>query len=234
MSTSIHKLMLEQIERLANSLGNDLLQEMVFVGGCTTGIHISDEFIKDTVRHTKDVDLIVSIQSNHEWNTLQDILVKERGFKHPPMSDKDAPLCRLYLDDLPVDFMPIDPVILGFSNRWYEDGMAHAVEHRLESGIVIKVLTSPHFIATKFEAFIGRGKGDYLSSHDIEDILTVISGREELVKEVKSCSTELKKYIIENLNKALSNDDFDYAVQSIPGDLSEVIYDRIGKIVTLE
>ena len=223
--------MLDQIHRLAESLGNEWLKEMVFVGGCTTGIHVTDDFMKETIRHTKDVDLIVSIQTSHDWNSLQEVLIKEHGFCHPPMNE-DHPICRLFLDDLPVDFMPIKSDILGFTNNWYEDGMAKAVDHKLENGKVIKVLTAPHFIATKFEAFNGRGNNDYLASHDIEDILTVISGRHELVEEIKFCDQELKGYIAENLEASRGQDEFDYAVQSIQGDLTEVIYDRIDSIVS--
>ena len=230
MNTSIHKLMLEQIHRLAESLGDDWLKEMVFVGGCTTGIHVTDDFMKETIRHTNDVDLIVSIQTSHDWNSLQEVLIKEHSFKHPPMNE-DHPICRLFLGDLPVDFMPINSDILGFTNYWYEDGMAKAVDYSLESGKVIKVLTAPHFIATKFEAFKGRGNDDYLASHDIEDILTVISGRVELVEEIKSCDPELKGYIVENLEISGGQDEFDYAVQSIQGDLTEVIYDRMNSIM---
>lgn len=226
---SVHQLMLDQIRKLANALGDDLLPEMVFVGGCTTGLHVTDEFSKSTVRHTKDVDLIVSVQSLHDWSTLQDILTK-KGFSHPPMNE-EHPICRLFLGDLPVDFMPTDTDILGFSNSWYQDGMEKATERDIGDGLIVKVLTPPHFIATKFEAFNGRGGGDYLMSHDIEDILTVVGGREELVSEIQGCDAALKSYIQENFNTSMAESDFGYAVQSMPGGLEEVIFDRITQML---
>jgi hypothetical protein len=42
------------------------------------------------------------------------------------------------------------------------------------------VFWSP-FVATKFEAFHGRGNNDHLASHDLEDIITVVDGRPELM-----------------------------------------------------
>lgn len=39
------------------------------------------------------------------------------------------------------------------------------------------------FIATKLEAFADRGGGDFLASHDLEDITTVTDGRPELTDE---------------------------------------------------
>ena len=39
-------------------------------------------------------------------------------------------------------------------------------------------------VATKIEAFHGRGDGDYLASSDFEDIIRLIDGRPELVDEI--------------------------------------------------
>ena len=39
------------------------------------------------------------------------------------------------------------------------------------------MVTAPYFMATKIEAFYGRGGDDFLGSHDMEDIITVIDGR---------------------------------------------------------
>ena len=38
--------------------------------------------------------------------------------------------------------------------------------------------------APKLEAFAGRGKGDYQSSNDVEDLLAVVNGRGELAEEI--------------------------------------------------
>ena len=39
--------------------------------------------------------------------------------------------------------------------------MDAAQETELEAGLRIRVVTAPYFIATKLEAFRGRGRGDY-------------------------------------------------------------------------
>lgn len=44
---------------------------------------------------------------------------------------------------------------------------------------------APYFCATKLEAFGGRGKNDYLASHDLEDLITVVDGRPELLEDHK-------------------------------------------------
>jgi len=45
--------------------------------------------------------------------------------------------------------MPTDPAILGFSNRWYQDGMSASQLYELPSGTEIKILPATFFIATK-------------------------------------------------------------------------------------
>ncbi|WP_346658652.1 MULTISPECIES: hypothetical protein [unclassified Bradyrhizobium] len=50
----------------------------------------------------------------------------------------------------------------------------------------IKRLTPELFVATKLEAYLGRGNDNLLGSRDIEDILLVVDGREELVAEIQT------------------------------------------------
>lgn len=51
---------------------------------------------------------------------------------------------------------------------------------RLPSGKHIRMVSAPYFLITKLEAFDGRGGGDYLLSHDIEDIIAVLDGSPRL------------------------------------------------------
>jgi hypothetical protein len=57
------------------------------------------------------------------------------------------------------------------------------------------VISPPYFIATKPEAFKSRGRGDYNNSHDLEDLLTVIDGREAIVEEI-AASPQAQPYIV--------------------------------------
>ena len=76
-----------------------------------------------------------------------------------------------------LDVMPVSEMVLGFSNRWYESAMREAVAVQLEKGLEIRLVSPAHFVATKLEAFEDRGRGDYLESHDLEDVLSVVDGR---------------------------------------------------------
>lgn len=85
------------------------------------------------------------------------------------------------LGDLKVDFMPEDETILGFTNRWYGDTLEHAQFTKLSNGTSIQLIGPCHFVATKLAAYLGRGNDDPLASHDIEDLLNVVDGREEII-----------------------------------------------------
>jgi hypothetical protein len=92
-----------------------LLDELVFVGGCTTGLFITDPAVAG-VRPTMDVDAIVDVTSYAKYVALSDRL---RALGLAEDTTPGAPLCRWRQDGLIVDVMPVDERILGFSNRWY-------------------------------------------------------------------------------------------------------------------
>jgi hypothetical protein len=69
-------------------------------------------------------------------------------------------------------------------------------------------VTALYFVATKLEAFHGRGKGDFRVSHGLEDIVTVVDGRAELVEEVKLSPKDLQQYLSAEFQTLSSNRDF--------------------------
>jgi hypothetical protein len=56
-------------------------------------------------------------------------------------------------------------------------------------------VSAPYFLATKIEAFKGRDKGDFLASHDLEDLIFVIDGRRTITEEVKAEVPFLREYL---------------------------------------
>lgn len=199
------------LETVARALGEDLLPEVAFVGGCTTGLLITDDFTKEEVRYTEDVDLIVSILGYAHWSAFQQQLQK-KGFS---ISMQDDVICRMRLGELKVDFMPDDEGVLGFSNRWYADALRTAQDYPLKDDLIIRVVSSPYFLATKLEAYLGRGNNDPLISHDIEDILNLVDGRPELIHEIQSGDPELITYIAKQIQSLLAHRDIDYVVQGV-------------------
>jgi predicted nucleotidyltransferase len=159
-----------------------LLGELAFVGGCVTGLLITAEAAGDP-RSTLDVDAIAEITSYAQYTKFGDRL-RALGFRED--TREDAPLCRWIHRRTILDVMPLDEKILGFSNRWYKAAMKSSVTQRLAANLEIRVVTAPLFIATKLEAFKGRGKGDFFGSHDLEDVVSVLDGRATLITEVQT------------------------------------------------
>lgn len=199
-----------ELLRMAAERLRPLLGEIVFVGGCTTGLLITDPGAAP-VRVTDDVDVIAEISSYADYRLFSERL-RELGFVED--SSEGAPLCRWKHGGLTLDVMPLDPSILGFSNRWYPDALMNAAEVRLPPDLVVRAVTAPYFVATKMEAFRGRGKDDYFASHDLEDLVTVIDGRAELAGEVETALPALRDFIGEAMRRLSGEPRF---LDALPG-----------------
>jgi len=92
--------------------------------------------------------------------------------------------------------------------------MDSALVHELEPDLQVRVVTGLFFCVTKFEAFAGRGKGDYQSSHDLEDLIAVVDGRAELVKEIHAGPKDVRTYISSEIAKLLATSAF---LDALPG-----------------
>jgi len=148
------------------------------------------------------------------------------GFKRDMTAD--APICRWTYRGIAVDLMPTDPNVLGFANRWYGLAMETAQRVSLPSGIAIRLISGPAFIATKFEAFADRGQGDLLASHDLEDIVNVIASRTQILEEVGHSPADLRGYLAVRCRELLAIPDFsNYLPGLISNDSSLTMTDAV-------
>jgi hypothetical protein len=156
------------------------------------------------LRLTDDVDVVADVESRAGYYALQQEL-KKRGFREDPEA---RVLCRLRRDDLVLDLMPADPTILGFSNRWYDYAIESA--NRIElapvdsnsAPVTIRLVSPSCFVATKLDAYLDRGEGDY--HEDIEDVVTLIDGRPELLAELEAEREDLREYVSSTMTKLLA------------------------------
>lgn len=202
----------ELLTSVANKL-QEMCDEMTFVGGTVIGFLITDSAAPD-VRFTVDVDCIINIVTHSDYYKVSKKL-REKGLKEIIVGDH--PICRWDCDGILVDIMPTDKSILGFSNRWYKNAILHSMAKQISPGRTIKIISAPYFVATKLEAFNDRGKNDYLTSHDLEDIIALLDGRPEIVKDIASSDSAVKNYISSVFSALLNNKNFTYA---LPGHLN--------------
>lgn len=224
-----------EILMLAVEQLGELADEMVFLGGCATGLLITDS-AAPPIRVTKDVDAIIQVVSLAQYHRISEKL-REKGFQED-MSD-GAPICRWISNNVILDVMPTDSKILGFSNRWYVSATRNAVHIQLPSGKSIKMVSAPYFLITKLEAFDGRGAGDYLMSHDIEDIIALLDGRAEIIGEIRKADTRLASELAKRFSELLQSNQFIEAISGhMPTDTTSqarvpMILETIKKIANL-
>lgn len=204
---------LPYLRHIAEALG-DLREQLVFVGGAVAGLLVTDP-LADSVRATRDVDAVVNANRAMFYRIEQ--AVAQRGFARDVQSDV---ICRWIHKDSGVlfDLMPVQPEVLGFSNHWYPYAVETAESVELSAGLNIRLVSAVGFIATKLEAFAGRGAGDFLTSHDIEDVLNIVDGREELTDEMANAPPDLRQAVASAFQKLLSDPDF---VNVLPGLVAE-------------
>jgi len=197
---------------VVNALG-ELCDSLVFVGGCAVGLLMTTERAQ-RVRPTKDVDVLAEVSSLKDYHAVER-LFENRGFLHDV--SEGTPLCRWVKDGIQVDLMPSEKGVMGFHNRWYPLAIKSAERVRLPDGHEINLVSPPVFIATKIEAFRDRGNNDYMASHDLEDVISVIDGRDELMAEVSTSDEALKQYLGEQFRGLLETRAFQ---EALPGYLS--------------
>jgi hypothetical protein len=200
---------LEQLIATADLL-RPMLGDLVFVGGAVTSLLVTDEGAGPP-RTTLDVDAIAEISSYAEYTAFGERL---RALAFSEDTSEGAPLCRWVHSGAILDIMPLDEKILGFSNRWYRAAMAASTTHQLVRDLEIRVVTAPYFLATKIEAFKGRGRGDFLASHDLEDLIFVIDGRSTIVDEVQTDGPLLREYLRTKITGLLAAPGF---INALPG-----------------
>jgi predicted nucleotidyltransferase len=198
------------LELAADILG-PLVEEVVFVGGATIHLWMTEE-ASPPVRATDDVDVICDVTSYSEYQTLG-LRLQERGL-HEAINEPVTCRWRHGESGLAIDVMPTAEEVLGFSNPWYELGIETAVERTLPSGARIRAIAPAVVTATKLAAWRGRGGDDVLTSFDVHDIAVLIDGRPELIDELTSQSDELRAYVNKELAALRDQPHIDYVVQS--------------------
>jgi hypothetical protein len=140
--------------------------------------------------------------------------------------------------ELVLDVMPTKASILGFENRWQGPAFSHAVEVQLPGGRAVRAIPPSFLLATKLEAFEGRGKLDFYESRDFEDIARLIDGRSELLTEVDAAPKDVRDYISQQLERLSLQDLFDSGLEgALPAGpevrerVDDVVWPRVRELI---
>lgn len=113
---------IDMLQTVAKGLG-ELKNDMVFVGGVVAELYADDPAASD-IRPTTDVDCVIELSSRIAHAQLEENL-RTKGFAHD--TSQGAPICRFVYRGIKLDVMPTDSDILGFSNKWYGEGIETAL-----------------------------------------------------------------------------------------------------------
>ncbi len=205
--------------------------DFVFIGGGIIGFLIDDPVVSP-VRATIDIDVVLDIITDPGQMALEEKL-SSAGFRHD-MSEH-APLCRWIFDNIKVDILSIKDKFSGMNMKWLKETVDEPLEINM-NGTVFKVASPSCFIAMKLEAFKDRGRGDYWGSRDIEDVITVVDGRPDIVEEVKKADSKVIEFIGATVLELLQSNEF---VASISGHLmpdpasqgrKNIVLERLNRI----
>ena len=198
---------LKAVAERMDALGLDY----AFLGGSIVGL-LLDYPELSPVRATDDVDVVIEIVSQNRYAEIEQSL---RSLRFDHDMRPGAPRCRWVLGNLTVDIMPVDGEFLGLNTTWFREALASATFRSIPGGR-LRIVSAVSFIATKYAAFIDRGAGDYYASHDLEDIVAVIDGREIIVEEVASAESALSAYVSHAVAELVVDQDF---MEALPGHL---------------
>jgi len=185
--------------------------EFAFVGGTIVGFLLDNPSLV-RLRATDDVDAIANVVTFLEYVDLEKRL-RDNGFVND--ASENAPICRWIFEGSKVDVMPVKDHTGGMNDEWFKYALDTSTVKTLQN-VSVKTISATCFIATKLSAFYGRGQNDYYGSHDLEDIITVINGREEFLEELKREDLALRTFVSERVQDLIGRQAF---IDALPGHL---------------
>lgn len=185
--------------------------DYAFVGGSIVGLLLDNPDLSE-VRPTDDVDVILEVVTSERYSDVEERL-RQLGFAHD--MGEGAPLCRWKLGSLTVDIMPTEGANLGLNTAWFKEALASAAIREV-AHTPLRLISPVAFLATKHVAFLDRGNGDYYASHDLEDFITVIDGRADIVMEIDRAPAALRGYVTGAVRGLMGDDSFN---EAMPGHL---------------
>lgn len=179
----------------------EIKNDLVFVGGAVAELYASDPASSD-IRPTTDIDCLIELYTRTDYSRLEERL-RAKGFVND--TSMGAPICRWIYKNIKVDVMPTDEKILGFSNRWYLEGIENKIGKALPNGTEIFIFPPQYFLGTKFEAHKNRGGNDLRQSHDFEDLVYILDNCKDLLNDIIKSNDGIREYLKNECQNLLTN-----------------------------
>lgn len=193
---------LDRVATVAAELG-ELAAQVVFIGGAIAPL-LQTHPPFPRARVTSDVDGVVASTSYTDEEPLRHEL-NQRGFRQR----MDAMHVHRWVSPsgIPFDLIPAGSHLGGSGNPWDAVALETAIQLEIGSGVTIRHLSAPAFLAQKWAAHHDRGRDDPLASHDLEDILALLASRPAIAKEVAAAPPALREYVRQRARAFLDSRD---------------------------
>ena len=192
-----------RLRAVARSL-EPLKQKVVFAGGATIALYTNPATALQ-VRLIDDIDVVVELATYGSYAKLEERL-REIGF----VNDQESKvICHYKIRGIIADIMPTDPAVIGFSNQWYSEGFEKAILHPLTEKRKHYIFPLEYLIATKLEAFLSRGKTNFLFSRDFVDIVYLFENTIDLEEKLLGTTGPLNEYLKTTLQNISVHPDFE-------------------------
>jgi predicted nucleotidyltransferase len=233
MATAVPSINKARVRRIVDDLG-PLATRVVFIGG------VAAEFLQTRPllpkpRPTDDVDSVVGVTSSSDYHQFTQDLRKS-GFKED--ASEHAHVNRwISPNGIRFDVVPIDETKFGYGNKWDSIALKTAIVYELDVETNINMVAGPVFLAMKWNAFEDRGESDWMGSHDVEDILAVIAGRDTIFEEVRAARSEVQGYVADwsrkLLDESAANDIIEGALSTaaLLNETADLVRTRLEAIV---
>lgn len=185
----------------------NLPQPVVYLGSAVVELHLPESAYPDA-RTVEDVDCLLDV-TGQQYASLcrrfEDLGLRPRS---------GGPPYRWEYFGIVIDAMPVDEEVLGFKNEWHRGGLAHAERLRLPDRQEISAFSLPYLLASKLKAFSQRGRGDFESSPDLSDCLTLIAGGTQVREALERAPDAVRVYLQDKFQSLLADARFAAGIRS--------------------
>jgi hypothetical protein len=189
---------LTRIKIVHSALG-DLADDFFFVGGAAVSLYT--DRASSELRPTEDIDILIELTKRGEYALVEE-QIRNKGFVNDVES---TVICRYKVQGIIVDVMPTSGEILGFTNKWYEEGVKNGTTANLDDQTTIRIFSSVYFLASKFDAFRNRGNNDGRQSSDFEDLVYLMNNRSSIWEEIRNSNQTVRGYLLNEIELLLAN-----------------------------
>ncbi|GAB4421140.1 MAG: hypothetical protein OHK0039_35590 [Bacteroidia bacterium] len=199
---------LESVQKVAQGFG-ELLDRVIFVGSAVMRLYVTSGAAPES-RPTEDIDCLIDARSRLDLFTWEQELLKRGFHKRDP---QQSPTAHWRYGDIRLKIAPIQQAgLLGYTNRWFEEGAFHARTAHLPNGLRIRIFEPAYYFAAKLEAFDQRGGDDFRLSEDFEDIIYLLDNRPELAQDLTRAFYEVRNYIRKQLRDFLADPELEEGI----------------------